>query len=350
MKIIVVGYGGYVGASLVQYIHEHFSESTNLVGIDAGYFLSQQDDSFVAPERFLNTIHLKDARDLSGEDFVGADAVIYLAALSNDPMGDRFVNLTDRVNRQSALECAELARSQGASAFIFASSASVYGAGSDAPRAENAPTGPLTAYAKSKIQAEQGFFGVATSDFKIFSLRFATACGWSSRIRLDVVLNDFVASALSKGKIDVLSDGLPWRPLISVSEMSRAIVWCIENSNGVNEDHTVLNVGHNSWNYQIRDLAHSVADTLGGVAVTVNQAASSDARSYRVDFSRWEELAPVSTPSLESTIIELQTHLTQLEDLTEFRSGARIRLNHLRELQTCAQLDEDLRWMSRAHS
>lgn len=344
MKIVVVGYGGYVGASLVQSIHENFSESTNLVGIDTGYFLNQQDDPFVAPESFLNTIHLKDARDLSSEDFLGADAVVYLAALSNDPMGDRFANLTDRVNRQGALECAELAKSQGASVFIFASSASVYGAGSDAPRSEQSPTGPLTAYAKSKVEAEQALFGVATSDFKVFSLRFATACGWSSRIRLDIVLNDFVASALSRGRIDVLSDGLPWRPLVSVSEMSRAIIWCVENSDGVSEGHTVLNIGHNSWNYQILDLAHAVGDTLGGVDVTVNRAASSDSRSYRVDFSRWEDLAPARTPSLESTIIELQTHLTRLQDLTEFRSGARVRLNHLRELQTAELLDENLRW------
>src|SRR5262249_34403879 len=157
----------------------------------------------------------------------GVDAVVHLAAISNDPIGHAYEEVTFDVNSRASVELARLAKDSGVGSFIFASSCSVYGSADDRPRTEQSELGPLTAYAKSKVRTEQGLRDLAGSGFRVTCLRFATACGMSDRLRLDLVLNDFVACALSAKRITVLSDGTPWRPLINVADMARAIEWAV---------------------------------------------------------------------------------------------------------------------------
>jgi nucleoside-diphosphate-sugar epimerase len=206
---------------------------------------------------------------------------------------------------------------------------------------------PLTAYARSKIQTEQALSELAGDDFAVTCLRFATACGWSDRIRLDLVLNDFVASALTTGRIDVLSDGSPWRPLVHVRDMARALTWAVTPERSAETPYLVANVGRPDWNFQIRDLATSVASVMGGVEVSINAEAPADKRSYRVDFSAWQALAPGWQPieELEPTVAEMAQLLKDVPDLDEgFRSGRYVRLSVLNAFRESGALDDDLRW------
>ena len=165
---------------------------------------------------------------------------------------------------------------------------------------------------QTKVSTEKLLQSVASSSFKIICLRFATACGWSPRLRLDLVLNDFVASAVEKGNIKILSDGTPWRPLIHVKDMARAIEWALINEN--NAEFTAINIGSDKWNYQVRELAVVVARTIPGTTVETNQEASSDSRSYKVDFSLFERIAPGFQPeiTLESAVKGLKEGLERL--------------------------------------
>ena len=187
----------------------------------------------------------------------------------------------------------------GVGRFVFASSCSIYGAAGDAPRAEDDPLNPLTAYARSKVEAERGLRPLAGRDFTVTALRFATACGASPRLRLDLVLNDFVASAVLSGRIEVLSDGSPWRPLVHVDDMARAIEWGLSRGR---DPFVAVNVGSADWTWQIGALARDVADVLGEVEVSINTAAQPDNRSYKVDFSLFRKLAPDHQPRSVSTL------------------------------------------------
>ena len=183
------------------------------------------------------------------------DAVVHLAAVSNDPMGHAYEDLTRQVNHVAAAAVARQAKAAGVRSFVFASSCSVYGAADDRPRTERSSLNPLTTYAKSKILAEQALCELAGPTFRISCLRFATACGMSDRLRLDLVLNDFVASAMSTGGITVLSDGTPWRPLINVADMARAIDWAVGRDADAGGDFLIVNAGSDGWNYQVSELA-----------------------------------------------------------------------------------------------
>ena len=156
------------------------------------------------------------------------DAIVHLAGVSNDPIGNTFEDVTLAINHRATVELAGRAKAAGVGAFVFASSCSIYGQADDAPRVEESELGPLTAYARSKALAERDLAPLADDRFRVTCLRFATACGMSDRLRLDLVLNDFVASAIATGRIDIMSDGTPWRPLIHVADMARAIDWAID--------------------------------------------------------------------------------------------------------------------------
>jgi nucleoside-diphosphate-sugar epimerase len=222
----------------------------------------------------------------------------------------------------------------------------VYGAAGEAARTEESPVAPLTAYARSKVLAEQDLRQLAAPGFRVTSLRFATACGMSDRLRLDLVLNDFVAAALSEKTIRILSDGTPWRPLIHVRDMARAIEWAI-GRDGAAGDFLVVNAGADEWNYQVRELAAVVAKVISGVEIWVNPEAVPDRRSYRVSFERFRQLAPGHLPAydLVSTVAELADGLRRLRfSDAEFRSSAFIRLNVLAALRAEGLLDEELLW------
>ena len=241
------------------------------------------------------------------------------------------------------------AKAAGTRAFVFASSCSVYGPADDRPRTEGSEVSPLTAYAKSKVLTEEGLSDLASPDFRITCLRFATACGMSDRLRLDLVLNDFVASALATGRITVLSDGSPWRPLINVADMARAIEWAVTRDEDAGGPFLVVNTGSNGWNYQVRELASAVAAAVPGTDVSINTEAPADRRSYRVDFSLFSTLAPAHQPewTLDGTIEGLRNGLAAMHfSDPDFRNSSWIRLRVLASLEERGLLSPALTWTS----
>ena len=344
MKILITGNAGYVGPAVVRHLRATRPAAT-LVGYDAGYFLDCLTRRGPVPEVALDVQHLGDVRAITPEHLQGVDAVVHLAAISNDPMGSAFEQVTLAVNRDASVRLARLAKEAGAKAFVFASSCSVYGQAAEAERTEDSPVMPLTAYARSKVETEGAIAALAGPGFRVSALRFATACGMSDRLRLDLVVNDFVACAVAAGKITILSDGTPWRPLIHIEDMARAIDWAISRERG--GDFLSVNVGRDDWNFQVKELAAAVRQVLPGVEVSVNANAAPDKRSYRVSFARFRALAPDHQPrwTLDATVRQLVDGLRALQFRdAEFRSSRWMRLVVLKELRAADLLDADLRW------
>jgi nucleoside-diphosphate-sugar epimerase len=223
----------------------------------------------------------------------------------------------------------------------------VYGSAADGMRAEGSDLDPLTAYAKSKVMSERDLAALADDGFTVTCLRFATACGWSDRLRLDLVLNDFVAGAIASGRISILSDGTPWRPLIHVRDMARAIDWAVDREAADGGAFLAVNAGRDDWNHQVRDLADAVARAVPGVEVTVRPDAPPDKRSYRVSFERFRALAPDHQPvvELDEAIAELRDGLVRMGfGDADFRSSELMRLNTLRRLREEGVLNPELEW------
>jgi nucleoside-diphosphate-sugar epimerase len=353
VSTLITGPLGYVGPSVVSGLRKMFGEATDLIGLDVGYFSKQRELEQQTPEEVLNRVIDLDIRDLQASHLKSVKHVVHLAAVSNDPMGDRFAAVTTDINRDQTVRLAKLAKECGVESFTFASSGSVYGAGGGDVKSETSDLNPQTAYARSKIESELALAELATDSFKVSCLRFSTACGWSPRVRLDLVLNDFVASALTVNKIEVLSDGSPWRPLIHVSDMARAVTWATSDRLHLPESFLVVNVGSHDWNYQIKDLAHAVADSIGGIEVLINSDAPADNRSYRLDFSKWESIAPNHQPivSLNEAISDLVINLEKLTDLdSKFRSSKRIRLVELNNQISNSEIDTNLRMLKGLNS
>ena len=263
-------------------------------------------------------------------------------------MGNAYEKVTEDINYQGTLAVARAARSAGVRHFVFASSCSVYGFAEDGARTEQSAVNPLTAYARSKVASGKSLAELAGPEFIVTCLRFATACGASPRLRLDLVLNDFVASAVTSGVINILSDGTPWRPLIDVEDMARAFDWGIGRSASEGGEFLVVNAGSNAWNYQIRDLAEAVAEAIPGVAVEINKNAAPDKRSYWVEFSLFTSLAPKHQPrvTLDQAIAELKALLEWRGSQCKFRQSRYMRLNMLSQLIAGGRLDSNLDWVA----
>jgi nucleoside-diphosphate-sugar epimerase len=347
MKIVVTGNMGYVGPVLVRHLRERYPEA-NIVGIDSGLFAHCLTSPGRFPEIFLNEQRFADVRGLTASDFADVDAVVHLAAVSNDPIGHRFESATEQINFRASVAAAGAAAEAGVKNFVFASSCSIYGfAAEGGARKENDAVNPLTAYAKSKIAAEESFRQMDRRGMTVTSLRFATACGLSDRLRLDLVLNDFVANAMACGEIKVLSDGTPWRPLIDVKDMARAIDWAITRPADNGGGYLVVNVGSDDWNFQVSELADAVARAIPSTTVSINSAAPPDKRSYRVDFGQFATLAPGHRPmmTLEQSIARLRQGLAAISfNDANFRQSQMIRLNVLDRHITEGRLTPDLRW------
>ena len=346
MRIIVTGNMGYVGSVLVGHLRRRFP-AADLVGYDSGLFAPCLTGAAAAPEAALSRQIFGDVRDLTADFFAGADAVVHLAALSNDPMGSRFEAATNAINHQASVRCAMLARDAGVASFVFASSCSVYGFAAGAPRNERHDVSPLTAYARSKLATEVALRTTDLGGMTTTCLRFATACGSSDRLRLDLVLNDFVASALTAGQITMLSDGTPWRPLIDVADMACAIEWAISRQPDQGGAFLSVNTGSSRWNLRVSDLAIAVAAEIGGIGISINANAPVDRRSYQVDFSLYEALAPQHQPatSLTQSIQQLRERLSAMGFADPaFRDGPCIRLKVLEKLVERNVLSADLRW------
>jgi nucleoside-diphosphate-sugar epimerase len=347
MKILVTGNMGYVGPAVVKRLRESYPAAT-ILGLDLGFFaqcLTISNGLF--PECRVDVQYFKDVRSVSEPLLEGINAIVHLAAISNDPMGNCFEEATLEINHRAAMKLAQKAKDAGVGTFVFASSCSVYGLAEEGPRNELSAVNPLTAYAKSKVLTEQGLARIADSTFKVTCLRFGTACGMSDRLRLDLVLNDFVASGVATKRIVILSDGTPWRPLINIKDMARAIDWAISRHPQRGGDFLVVNTGSDPWNFQVKDLAAAVARALPEVAVSVNVGAQPDKRSYRVDFSRFRALAPDHQPQadLHTTILELKEGLEAIgfRD-SEFRNSPYMRLNVLKQLRSRGCLNDQLEW------
>ena len=345
MRFLITGNMGYVGPVVVRHLRNRFPTAT-IAGVDTCFFgqcLTTRDE---LPESYLDVQHFADVRRIDKSLLEGVDALVLLAAISNDPMGKAFETVTAEINERACVQLAQLARSAGVKRVVFASSCSVYGFAEGGPRDEQAEVNPLTAYARSKIDTERAIASLATNDFVITSLRFPTACGFSPRLRLDLVLNDFVASALASGKIEVLSDGTPWRPLIDVRDMARAIEWASERSAG-GRPFLAINVGRNECNYQVNDLAEAVAKFIPGTSVSINKNAPPDKRSYQVEFGLYKKLAPEHLPahSLDESIRALKTGLEAIGFAdARFRESDLIRLKVLARLRDRQVVDESLYW------
>ena len=351
MRVLITGNMGYVGPVVVSHLRERFP-AAELIGFDSGWFADCLSTPGPVPETRLNAQHFGDVRDIDASLLAGVDAVVHLAAVSNDPIGDRFEAATDAINRGASLHLAGCAATTGVRSFVFASSCSVYGAAGQGARREGDAVNPLTAYARSKIATEDGLRQMDLGGMAVSCLRFATACGMSDRLRLDLVLNDFVACALSSGSITVLSDGTPWRPLIDVRDMARAIEWAVTRSQDAGGRALTANIGSDERNHQVRDLAGAVAAALPGTTVSINTSAVSDARSYRVDFSMFRELAPAHQPqvALAGSIEALASGLRAVGfgDDAFRKSDRMIRLNRLGALLDGGWLGPDLRWQAKA--
>jgi nucleoside-diphosphate-sugar epimerase len=345
VRILVTGNMGYVGPVVVEHLRE--SRPTPTSSGSTPFFAQCLTGTSVLPERLLDCQYFGDVRTPPAAALEGTESVVHLAGVSNDPIGTTYEEATFDVNHRATVELARTAKAAGARSFVFASSCSVYGLAEEGLRTEQSETGPLTAYAKSKLLAEDGLAELADDGFAITSLRFATACGMSDRLRLDLVLNDFVAGAHAFRQITILSDGTPWRPLIHVRDMARAIDWAVDRPAGQGGAFLALNTGSDEWNYQIRQLADAVAELVPGVEVSVREDAAPDSRSYKVSFGRFRELAPDYQPQVDlaAAIADLSAGLERMgfHD-PDFRNSPLMRLRVLDELRAKGLVNESLEW------
>lgn len=345
MKILITGNLGYVGPVVVRHLRSS-RPAALLTGMDAGYFADCVLDPSRPAETGIEQI-FADVRNVQERQLVGIDAIVHLAGVSNDPIGNAFGDVTMQVNHEATVALATQAKRAGTRSFVFASSCSVYGYAEDGARSEGSAVNPLTAYAKSKIAAEEGLAGLADSTFRVTCLRFATACGMSPRLRLDLVLNDFVAHAVESGTIQILSDGSPWRPLIDVRDMARAIDWAIGRPESSGGAFLAVNAGSDEWNYQVKDLARAVAELLPGTSILINKDAQPDKRSYKVSFELFRRLAPGHQPAvgLAQSITDLRAGLERAGAASpEFRKERYIRLKTLVGLLEEGAIRPDLTW------
>jgi nucleoside-diphosphate-sugar epimerase len=291
MRVLVTGHLGYLGTRLTPFL---LARGFDVVGIDSDLY---EDCGFPLRGPIVPTLHAADVRDVTTRDLAGIDAIVHLAALCNDPLGDLDREVTLAINHRATLRLATLARDAGVKRFLFSSSCSIYGATGNGSRvAEDAPLQPLTPYAESKARSEEGLSRLAGRDFAPVYLRNGTAYGLSDRLRGDVVLNNLVGWAHTTGRIRLMSDGLAWRPLVHVEDIARACVACLEAPLDVIRDQA-FNIGADEENYLVRELAEIVRETVPGCAVEYAEGSSPDRRSYRVDFGKATRLLPGFQPA-----------------------------------------------------
>ena len=340
MRVLVSGHDGYIGSVLAPTLRAH---GHDVEGLDTFFY---RDCSFGTRLDFRPSRSL-DIRDVRSTDLKGFDAVVHLAALSNDPLGDLSPDWTFAINRDATIAFARRAKEAGVRRFVFASSCSMYGAADgNTPLDETAPLRPLTPYAESKIAAEEALAELSDSEFAPVSMRNATAYGVSPRLRLDVVLNNLVAWAHTTGAIRLQSDGTSWRPLVHVRDIAKATLALLEAPEDAIRGEA-FNIGSSEQNYLIRDLAEIVRSRLPACEITFADGASPDPRSYRVDFTKFATAFP--SCAFEWTAERGADELARAyedADLTldDFQGNRYIRLHQLRRLIEAGELDGTLRW------
>lgn len=285
MRVLLTGHQGYLGTVMAPVLS---SAGHEVVGLDSGLFA----DCVLGPPPADPSGHRVDLRDVTAEHLAGVDAVIHLAALSNDPLGSLAPELTYDINHHASVRLARLARDAGARRFLYASTCSVYGAaGGDDLVAEDAPLRPVTPYAESKVRVEDDLHALADGDFSPVYMRNATAFGYSPRLRADIVLNNLVGHALLSGEVLVLSDGTPWRPLVHAADIARAFTAALTAPQEAVHDRA-FNIGSETNNVTVAEIAEQVAEAVSGSKVVITGETGADPRSYRVDFSRFRDAIP----------------------------------------------------------
>lgn len=343
MKLLVTGIEGYIGCLLAPFLQ---ARGHDIVGLDTGYYRDGWlfSDSGLVPG-FPRTIN-RDIRNIQPEDVQGMDAVVHLAELSNDPLGENVPELTYQINHQASVRLAELAKAAGVKRFVYTSSCSVYGVANGAePMTELSPTNPQTAYAKCKTLVERDVSALASPDFSPTFLRNATAYGASPRMRFDIVLNNLCGIAATSGKIVMTSDGTPWRPLVHVLDICEAIACALEAPQDAIHNQ-IFNVGHDADNYQVREIAQIVADVYPGCELTFGQAGG-DNRSYRVNFDKIHAQLPGFHCAWDARKGAGQLHDVYERigiDLATFDARPFTRLKQLKYLSASGQIDDRFFW------
>ncbi|MFJ5832843.1 NAD-dependent epimerase/dehydratase family protein [Streptomyces sp. NPDC093089] len=285
MRVLLTGHQGYLGTVMAPVLTAAGHE---VVGLDSGLFA----DCVLGPTPADPQGHRVDLRDVTAEHVAGVDAVIHLAALSNDPLGSLAPQLTYDINHHASVRLAELARDAGVGRFLYASTCSVYGAaGGDDLVSEDAPLRPVTPYAESKVRVEDDLHALADGDFSPVYMRNATAFGYSPRLRADIVLNNLVGHALLSGEVLVLSDGTPWRPLVHAADIAQAFAAALTAPREAVHDRA-FNIGSEVNNVTVAEIAEQVAEAVSGSKVRITGENGADPRSYRVDFSRFRAAIP----------------------------------------------------------
>jgi nucleoside-diphosphate-sugar epimerase len=339
MHVFVTGHRGYIGPILVSMLQK---SGHTVAGLDSDLFkeCAFSDRMPVIPEL------IKDLRDVTVQDLEGFDAVMHLAAISNDPIGNLNPELTYSINHKGSVHLARVAREAGVKRFLFSSSCSTYGAAGDEILTEQATFNPVTPYAHSKVLVEQDVSQLATDAFSPVFLRNATAYGVSPRLRFDLVINNLVAHAFTTGLVYMLSDGTPWRPVIHIEDISRAFIAALEAPREAVHNQA-FNVGANEENYTVRDLAEIVAQVVPGCRIEYAPGASPDKRSYRVNFDKIKAGLPGFKPQwnarrgAEELYQAYQEYGLKKDD---FDGPHFKRIDHIKMLLSTGRLTADLRW------
>jgi nucleoside-diphosphate-sugar epimerase len=344
MRVLVTGHKGYIGAVMVPLL---IDEGYQVVGLDSDLYKGCDFDARGEPHSIPEI--KKDIRDIEASDLQGLDAVIHLAALSNDPLADLNPALTYEINHAASVRLAQLAKNAGVPRFVFSSSCSTYGAAGEEMLDENAAFNPVTPYGVTKVQVEQDVSRLADADFSPTFLRNATAYGVSPRLRFGLVLHSLVAWAFTTGRVLLKSDGTPWRPLVHVQDISQAFIAVLRAPREAIHNEA-FNVGVNEENYRIRDLAEIVRETVPGCHIEYAKDAGPDKRTYRVDFGKIASTLPEFKPQwnarrgAEELYAAFQAAGLTFED---FESDRYRRVARVKNLLASGRLDETLRWQEK---
>jgi nucleoside-diphosphate-sugar epimerase len=339
LRVLLTGHNGYIGAVAGTLLH---SAGHKVVGLDSDLFAGCD---FGVPYPPIPEVR-KDLRDLKQDDLEGFDAVVHLAALSNDPLGDLDSKLTYEINHLASVKLARLAKQAGVQRFVFSSSCSTYGAAGDEFLDENAPLNPVTPYGESKVLVERDIKPMGDDDFSPTFMRNATAYGASPRLRLDIVLNDLVASAATTGRILIKSDGTPWRPITHIRDIIAGIVAVLEAPRDVIHNET-FNVGRTEENYRISELAEIVSETVPGCVVEYAPGGGPDKRCYRVTCEKIKRVLPNFRPEWTARKGAQELYdAYRAAGLTreDVKRGRYFRLNTIARLMKDQMLDKSLYW------
>jgi nucleoside-diphosphate-sugar epimerase len=345
MRILLTGHDGYIGHVLTPMLLERGHDVT---GLDSFLY---EGCGFTPEEDLHIPVIRKDIRDVKREELRDFDAVVHLAGISNDPLGDLAPQTTYSINHEASVRLAKLAKQAGVSRYVFSSSCSNYGAAGDNYLTEEASFNPVTPYAESKVWTERDVAPLADEKFSPTFLRSSTAYGVSSRLRGDLVVNNLVGYAYTTGQVLIKSDGMPWRPLVHIEDISRAFVAVVEAPRELIHNEA-FNVGRTEENYRVREVAQMVAEVVPKAKVTYAGDSSPDKRNYRVSCDKIAQL-PGFQPTwtvrkgIEQVYDAFRRHATSAED---FLSSQFVRLKRIRELQESGSLDQSLSWQTRGRS